>query len=113
MPHFLPDPLSFGGSPSFPPMSMMPPIGTRCEFPRTRLLGPSVSSRGERNAPRICDERTVHSIRDASLEAAHRLPARLALRQLLTMVRPATRIASSLADRNHVHDLVEATVPGQ
>ena len=87
-------------------------VGLAEELPRIQLLGPSVSSRGERNAPRIRDERPVHSIRDASLEAAHRLPARLALGQFLTMVRPAAHvIASSLADGDHVPDLVEATVP--
>src|SRR5215218_100449 len=52
-------------------------------------IGPSVSSRCERSARRIRDERPEHGIRDASLEAAHRLPARLALRQFLPMVGPA------------------------
>ena len=68
------------------------------------LLGPSVSSWCERSTPRIRDERPEHSIRDVPLEAAHRLSARLALGQLLTMVRPAARIAASLADGDHVHE---------
>ncbi len=77
-------------------------------LPRTLLLlGCSVSRDRSRSELRICNERFENRIRDAPLEAAHRLPARLALRQLLTMVRSATRIAASLADRNHVHDLVE------
>ncbi len=29
------------------------------------------------------------------------------------MIRPAARIAASLADGDHVHDLVEAAVPGE
>jgi hypothetical protein len=81
-------------------------VGLAEELPRIQLLGPSVSSRGERNAPRIGDERTVHSVRDASLEAANCLPARLAFRQFLPMVRLATRIAASLANGDHVHDLL-------
>ena len=41
---------------------------------RRRLtIGPSVSSRCERSARRIRDERPEHGIPDASLEAAHRL----------------------------------------
>ena len=80
---------------------------------RRLTIGPSVSSRCERSARRIRDERPEHGIRDASLEAAHRLPARLALRQLLPMVRPAAGIAAGLADRDHVHDLVEPAVPGE
>jgi hypothetical protein len=41
---------------------------------------------------------------DAPLEAAHGLPARVALRQLLLMIRSAARIAASLPDSDHVHE---------
>jgi len=63
-------------------------------------VGPSESSRCERSARPIRDERPEHGIRDASLEAAHRLSAPLALRQLLPMVRPAAGIAGGLAERD-------------
>src|SRR5215208_4462608 len=77
-----------------------------------RTLGPSVSRDRLRSELRICDQHPEHRVGDTPLEAAHRLPARLALRQLLTMIRPAAHvIAASLADRNLVHDLVEATIP--
>jgi hypothetical protein len=83
-------------------------------LPRTLLPGPSVSSDRLRSELRICDERFENRVRDAPLEAAHRLSARLALRQLLPMVRPTARgIAASLADGDHVHDLVEAALPGK
>ena len=42
---------------------------------RRLTIGPSVSSGCERSARRIRDERPEHGVRDASLEAAHRLPA--------------------------------------
>lgn len=62
---------------------------------------------------RIREECPKHGVRDAPLEAAHRLPTGLALCQLLPMVRPAARIAASLADGGHVHDLVEAAIAGE
>ena len=62
---------------------------------------------------RICKECFENRVRDASLETAHRLSARFALRQLLTEVDSAAGIAASLADRDHVQHLVEAAVAGE
>jgi hypothetical protein len=72
-----------------------------------------VSSNCERSPRRVSNERLEHHVGDAPLEAPHRLPARLAFPKLLPVVGPAARIASGLADGDHVHDLVEATVARQ
>src|SRR5215216_3352726 len=77
------------------------------------FVGPSVSRDRLQSELRICQECLENRVRDASLETAHRLPARFALRQLLTEVGSAAGIAASLADRDHVQHLVEAAVPGQ
>jgi hypothetical protein len=76
-------------------------------------IGPSVSRDRWQSELRICKECFENRVRDASLETAHRLSARFALRQLLTEVDSAAGIAASLADRDHVHDLVEAAVAGE
>src|SRR5215217_5317392 len=93
--------------------NFLEPRRAEVQLPRITLLGPSVSRDRLRSELRIRDQHPEHRVRDAPLEAAHRLPARLALRQLLPMIRPAARIAASLADSDHVHDLVEAAVPGK
>src|SRR5215218_1443605 len=93
--------------------NFLEPRRAEVQLPRITLLGPSVSRDRLRSELRIRDQHPEHRVRDAPLEAAHRLPARLALRQLFPMIRSAARIAASLADSDHMHDLVETAVAGK
>jgi hypothetical protein len=72
-----------------------------------------VSSHRERSTHRICDQRLEHRVGDAPLEAPHSIPARLALPDFLVVVGSAARIATSLADGDHVQHLVEPAVSGE
>src|SRR5215218_668162 len=93
--------------------NFLEPRRAEVRLPRITLLGPSVSRDRLRSELRIRDERPEHRVRDAPLEAAHRLPARLAFSQLLQIVGSPTRVAAGLADGHQVQNLVEASVARQ
>src|SRR5215208_7610622 len=77
------------------------------------ILGSSLSSGAARGCLRIRQEAPEDGIGDAPLEAAQRLFAGLALRDLLAVVGPAPSVRPGLAYGDHVQGVVEPAVAGQ